>query len=393
MKIAIFSDSVLPVINGVSISVDALVQALREYGHSVHIFGPSVGRKLDHDPNVVRFASLPLPNAKDVWIAYPPYLKTLRKFRRHQFDLIHTHTCGPIGFIGLRWAQSHEIPIVSTYHTLYDRYAHYFGMLPRRYVRFKIAKHTNFYYNSVQAVITPSEASEKWLRRHSIDRPITVIPTGIKAPIHYSREDVREQLGISPQFKVCLFVGRIAQEKNMGTLLKAFSLASQSDQELRLLVVGDGPYRERCIDMVLELNLGDRVTFTGFIDPALVGKYYTAADYFVFASQTETQGLVVNEALAHGLPTILVEGGGASAMIQHNENGLISNNTPESLSKNLLRAVTSESLSAKLSEGARATARKNGQAAMAQNVLNVYQSVLELNGSNPSPTLRIKTSV
>lgn len=377
MRIALFSDSILPVINGVSISVDALVQALREQGHSVHIFGPSAGARQDEDPNFIRFPSFRLPNARDVWIARPPFLSTLREFRRHEFDVIHTHTCGPIGFIGLRWAQSHEIPIVSTYHTLYDRYAHYFWFLPRRYVRFKIAKHTHFYYNSVDAVITPSEASERWLRRHSIQKPITVIPTGIKSPTVLPRESVRDQLGISPQFKVCLFVGRIAQEKNMGTLLQAFKLASDQDPDLRLWVVGDGPYRPDCIETVRLLSLGDKVKFTGFVDPSSIGKYYSAADYFLFASQTETQGLVVNEALAYGLPTILVEGGGASAMIENFENGLICSNSAESLGGNLMKVVESESLCAKLSEGARLTARKNGQQSMAQNVATVYESVVK----------------
>lgn len=380
MKIAIFSDSILPVINGVSISVDALVQALRDLGHSVHIFGPSAGAKQDEDPNFVRFPSFRLPNARDVWIARPPFLSTLREFRKHEFDVIHTHTCGPIGFIGLRWAQSHEIPIVSTYHTLYDRYAHYFWFLPRRYVRFKIAKHTNFYYNAVDAIITPSEASERWLKRHSIESPITVIPTGIKSPNPKPREKVRDELGISPQSKVCLFVGRIAQEKNMGTLLQAFKLASDCDPDLRLWIVGDGPYRPDCMEMVRLLRLGDKVKFTGFVNPAQIGNYYSAADFFLFASQTETQGLVVNEALAYGLPTILVEGGGASAMIENFENGLICANTPESLSENLLKVLTSESLCAKLAENARHSARRNGQEAMAQSVVQVYESVLQRTG-------------
>ena len=376
MKIAIFSDSVSPIINGVSVSIDQLVQELRDLGHSVYIFGPYVDQSAESDPNVYRFRSLRLPWSKGVPVAFPPYLRTLRLFRRHKFDVIHTHTIGTISFVGLRWAQSHEIPIVATYHTLYDRYTHYFPVLPKRYVRFKIAKHTNYVFNRVDQIITPSEVAKRWLLRHSIERPITVIPTRIRPAKVNNRSEVRQKFGIAPHQKVMLFVGRLAEEKNMETLLRACSEAMSQNQDLRLWIVGDGPYSNVCHATARRLGIGDKVKFVGFVPRDEVDNYYAMADFFVFASVTETQGLVVQEAMAYGLPPAMVEGGGASVGVIHGKNGLLTGNNPQQLASAMLRLATDDDLYFKLSEEAKRTARDCIQTSMAEQVLQVYQAAI-----------------
>lgn len=380
MRIAVFSDSVLPAINGVSISVASLVGGLRDAGHSVRVFAPRYGFQVDEDPYMYRFPSFRLPGTKDVNIAYPPYLPLLRRFRRYEFDVVHTHTCGTLGFVGLRWAQSHELPIVSTYHTLYDRYAHYFKVLPRRYIRFKIAKHTNYYYNRVDQVITPSDASRRWLQRHAVTTPITVIPTGTRAASLIDRSEARARLGIAPQLKICLFVGRLAEEKNMDTLLHAFALAAAQEPELRLWIVGDGPYREDCVRLTRRLHLGDKVKYAGFVPPADVDLYYSAADFFFFASITETQGLVVNEAMCHGLPCVLVDGGGAGSFVESGVNGILTLNTAASLAENLIQVVRDNELCAKLGANARKSVRETGTDEMVKRVVRVYEAAIGREG-------------
>src|SRR6476619_6417269 len=208
LRIAVFSDSFLPILNGVSVSIDALVSELRNRGHTEHVYTASSPFYKDPDPNTFRFPAIEVPIWKQYPLAYPPFYGMLRKFRRSSYDLIHTHTPFTIGFVGLRWAESHGLPIISTYHTLYDRYAHYIRFFPRRYIRFKIAKHTNFYYNSVDHVITPSEASMKWLSRHSVSTDITVIPTAAPSGRMMDRAEVRRSLEIAPDQKVLLYVGR-----------------------------------------------------------------------------------------------------------------------------------------------------------------------------------------
>ncbi|MHB8635619.1 MAG: glycosyltransferase [Fimbriimonadaceae bacterium] len=382
MRIALFSDSVLPVLNGVSVSIDSLVSELRNKGHSVHIFAPQFPGLEEPDPNTYRFRSVEMPFGKGFPLAYPPYIRMLRKFRRHEFDVIHTHTIGILGFLGLRWAESHDLPIVATYHTLYDRYAHYVPYLPRRYARFKIAKHTNFYYNSVDHVITPSEASLRWLRRHSVTRPATVIPTGCKPPGFFDRSETRLRLGITPDQRILLFVGRLAIEKNMETLFEAAAMVMASDSAVRLWIVGDGPYRVACHALARRISIGDRVKFVGFVPHNEVDAFYAAADLFVFASVTETQGLVVQEAMTYGLPPVLVDGGGAGAGVEHGISGLLVRNDPGAFASAINAVLSDDALLARLSTHAARSVRGGGPSATADRVVEVYASVLRAQGGS-----------
>ncbi|MFY9233568.1 MAG: glycosyltransferase family 4 protein [Fimbriimonadaceae bacterium] len=376
LRIAIFSDSCLPILNGVSVSIDALVQELRNRGHSVHIFTTSFPGHQDTDPNTYRFWALHTPWTGAYPMSLPPFIGTLRKFRRHEFDIIHTHTPFTVGFCGLRWAESHGIPIVSTYHTLYDRYAHYIPYFPRRYIRFKIAKHTNFYYSRVNHVIVPSVAAFRWLRRHSVETPISVIPTGAPRRQLADRGEMRQMLGIPPDQRVMLYVGRIAREKNLSSLFEMAAIVCRADPSVRLWLVGDGPYRAACAEMARKLGIGDRVRFVGFVPRAEVDHYYAAADLFVFSSITETQGLVIQEAMAYGLPAVAVAGGGASASVRDGETGFVVKNDSLQFADAVLRVLGDEELYARLSEAASRAVREHGTAEMCEQVLDVYRQVL-----------------
>ncbi|MER3496756.1 MAG: hypothetical protein C4320_08325 [Armatimonadota bacterium] len=170
LQIALFSDSALPIINGVSTSIATLTDDLRELGHSVTLFAPRYHKKTDADPNTYRFPSFESPFNRGYPCARWPYYPMLKHFRNKGFDIVHLHTPFVLGMVGLRWAESFEIPVVATYHTLYDRYAHYIPVFPRRYVRFRLAKHTNFVYNSVSHVVVPTDAALRWLRRSAASR-------------------------------------------------------------------------------------------------------------------------------------------------------------------------------------------------------------------------------
>lgn len=379
LRIAVFTDSYFPILNGVSVSVHALITGLRDRGHSVHLFTAAAPNYKDDDPNIHRFRSLETPFAKGYPLAIPPFYRTLLTFRKYKFDLIHTHTPFTIGFVGMRWAESHELPLVSTYHTLYDRYSHYVRYLPRRYVRFRIAKHTNFYYNKVAEILTPSETAKKWLERHSVMRPITVVPTGVPRGPLINRAEARLELGIPPEQRILLYVGRLAREKNLDTLFEAAAHLFRSDRSLRLWLVGDGPFREECRTMARSFGIGDRVRFVGFVPRDEVNRYYAAADLFVFPSMTETQGLVVLEAMNYGLPAIAVGGGGASENVESGINGFVVKNDPDEFAQACTQTLEDDSLYSRLSEGALRTARAQGPDQMVESVLGVYDRVLKRN--------------
>lgn len=376
LRIAIFSDSVLPVLNGVSISVDALVQELRNRGHSVHIFAPTYYQLRETDPNTHRFRSIETPWSKGYPIAYPPYWRMLHTFRKYEFDIIHTHTPWVVGFVGMRWAESHGIPLVTTYHTLYDRYAHYMSMFPRRYIRFRIAKHTHFYYNSAEHVITPSDSSARWLQRHGVTKPIHVIPTGSPRPQMLDRAECRNRLGIPPDQKILLYVGRLAKEKNLFVLFDALKKILQFEPNARLWLVGDGPFREDLLRYAAQIGIGDSIKFAGFVPRDQVDHYYAAADLFTFASITETQGLVVQEAMQYGLPTVAVHGGGASESIIDRENGLIVKNDSDLLGDAILECLKDEELLFQIQQGVKKTAREGSIEIMVDKILAVYYEAL-----------------
>lgn len=385
LRIAVFSDSARPILNGVSVSIASLIDELRDRGHSVHLFTAAYYGYRDPDPNTHRFTSFPTPWAKGYPLATPPFYPMLRQFRRQTFDLVHTHTPWTIGFVGLRWAESHGLPVVTTYHTQYDKYTHYVPLLPKRYVRYRIAKHTHYYYNRADQVIVPSEAARRWLQRHSVHRPITIVPTGTPPPRLLDRAETRARLGLRPEAKVMLYVGRIAREKNMAVLLESVAAAMAQDPRVVFWLVGDGPYREACVQQVRELGIGDRVRFVGFVPREDVDQFYAVADLFVFASMTETQGLVVAEAMSYGLPAVVVQGGGAGAPIRDGENGYLVRNDPGVLALQAVRILQDDQLHARLSEGARRTPREYTAADMTDRVLEIYRAAL---GMQPRPVVR-----
>jgi len=379
LRIAMFSDSALPILNGVSVSVDALIQELRNQGHSVHLFAPRIFRHRDEDPNTFRFRAVCTPWAPSYPLAYPPFYRQLLRFRRHTYDVIHTHTPFAMGMVGLRWAESHEIPIVATYHTLYDRYAHYLRWFPKRYARFRIAKHTNFYYNHVDHVITPSEAAYKWLRRHSVDTPASVIPTGIRTQQPCNRAEIRQELGIAPEQRVMLYAGRLAYEKNLTVLFEMAQRVMAGRDSVRLLMVGEGPFREEATRLVRSHGIGDRVRFAGLVPKSEIDRYYAASDIFVFSSITETQGLVVQEALSHGLPAVAIAGGGASASIVSGQNGFVVKNDAPAFAEAVGRALDCEELYESMSNEARRSVRHLGVPRMAESVLKTYEHAMRRN--------------
>lgn len=382
LSVAFFSDSALPVLNGVSVSIQSLIAELRNAGHSVTLFASGRSSELDDFANTHRFRALQGSWNGNYPIALPPFLAMLRTFRKSHFDLIHTHTPFVVGFVGLRWAESHDIPIVSTYHTLYDRYAHYVPFVPRRYVRFKIAKHTNFYYSRVRHVVTPSEAAAKWLRRHAVETPISVIPTGTPPKGFFERAEMRHRFGIPADQKVLLYVGRVAKEKNLPVLFEMTAKVMARDPSVRLWLVGDGPFRGECHEIVRALRIGDRVRFVGFVDRQKVDQYYAAADLFVFSSITETQGLVVQEAMAYGLPAVVVAGGGAGASLEPGVNGELVKNDADEFADAVLAILRDRDLYELLSAGASRSVRQFTTAAMADKMVQLYRDVL--GGRSPS---------
>ena len=307
MRIALFTDSYLPTVDGVVTSVLSTRRQLEAHGHEVVVFAPEDPRRRGaHETGTVYV------RAKE-FRHYPGY--RLAMFPGHEVDLIkdlgidlvHIHGVGFVGIKGLWASWQAKIPRVSTFHTMiHDTLAFYspFGLnlhLLERGLRFYL----KIFLRKTQGIVVPSRAILEEIRDLSPTARIAdVIPTGVD-PDRFrpdiSGQGIRTKWGLNGH-DVVLHVGRVAPEKNLTTLIHAFPRILQSNPDTKLMIVGTGPYMEKYYDLVARLRLSGDVIFTGFVPDADLPRYYAAADAFAIASKFETQGLVVLEALASGTP-------------------------------------------------------------------------------------------
>ncbi|MFD1673018.1 glycosyltransferase family 4 protein [Agrilactobacillus yilanensis] len=307
MNIGLFTDTYFPQISGVATSIKTLKDTLEEKGHSVYIFtttDPKVAKD-DAEPNVFRFASVPFVSFTERRIAIRGLFQALEVAKELDLDIVHTQTEFSMGMIGKFVAKNLKIPCIHTYHTMYEDYLHYVfnGKLLRAT---HVKQFTRLFLTHYSAVVAPSDRVLQTLQRYEIKTPIRVIPTGIdlKRFEHPVTENIREIYNIGSRH-LMLSLSRLGQEKRLDIVIKAMPQIIEHCPDAFLLIVGDGPAKEDLETLVEKLNLQDYVAFAGEIDHDRVGNFYHAADLFISASDSETQGLTFDEALAAGIKCVV----------------------------------------------------------------------------------------
>ncbi len=379
MKIAIFSESYEPVVNGVTVSILMLTRELKKLGHEIFVFAPGIKGHVDEENTTFRFPSIRPPQAKDYPLAVPYMPRLIRRLKRLDVDLIHTHTPFILGRLGLHASRRIGVPLVTTNHTQYIQYAHYFPLAPRAVTRKVIKGYMRWYYNQAASVVVPSSPIEEMLREYGVVTPIHVIPTGIALDVtegRSARPSVRAKLGIPQDAFTLLYVGRLAREKNLEMLIRAFKRVAKKHKDARLMLVGEGPYESECREMVAKQGLGKQVVFVGPVLMTDVAKYYLAADLFVFASDSDTQGLVLWEALQAGLPCVAVRAGGAPEMLVDGEDSLLAANCPDDFAAKVDQLMCDPAMMSRCSENAVRNGARFHPREMASRMLEVYESVL-----------------
>lgn len=388
MKIAIFSECYQPVQNGVSTSVSTLVDELRLRRHHVFVIAPHFSAHRDSEPFIVRVPSYQTRFNPDYPLAFPWFPRVRRKFSRVAPDIIHSHSPFAVGLLAAHLAQDDGLPLVSTYHTLYNHYAHYLFFLPDAAIQAFLKWWIPDYYNRCAGVIVPSRVAEDSLRKYGVTAPITVVPTGVPIPApecvdEAARRLARDRWNIPHDVPLLLYVGRIAREKNPELVMCAFSLVADEFRDARLLVVGGGPYLDECRERAGHLRNGDRILFAGPTPHEELTPVYAAADLFVFGSSTETQGLVIAEARAAGTPSVVVTGGGASETVRNGEDGLVVEPELGPFAEAMRSLLGDRATLARFSEACRRNALQFTPGAMAERVLGVYERALR--GAPRSP--------
>ena len=305
MRIGFFTDTYTPQINGVVSSIRLFADALERQGHEVYIFAPTPRQPTD-GPRVVRIPSVPFVFQPEMRLASLYSQQAYRLARRANLDIVHSHDPFAVGLFGLAVAKRFRLPYVHTYHTLYPEYVHY--VWETRFTRAMAERLSREFCDQCDLVLAPSTKIERALNAWGVTAPVEILPTGVDAarfanPDMEAAANLRRRFAIPETDRLLTFVGRVGLEKNIDLLVEA--IARVKTPGARLLIVGNGPYRAELDAHIASLGVADRVTFTGYLQGDDVAAAYAASDAFFFASLSETQGLVVAEAMASGLPTIL----------------------------------------------------------------------------------------
>lgn len=314
MKIGLFTDTYFPQVSGVATSIKTLREELIRNGHEVYIFTTTDPQAPHSEPEkgIYRFKSVPFVSFTDRRIAVTGWMKVLRLAKQLQLDVVHNQTEFSLGMMGKMVAKELGIPCLHTYHTMYEDYLHYIAngrvLKPE-----DVARLVRLCMKNVDGVIAPSEQVLDTLLGYGVDAPIKIIPTGVDLT-HYQqpeapekRLEYRVRYGFTAETPVLLSLSRLAYEKNIKALIESLPDILVAVPDAQLLIVGDGPARATLERQVREMQLGDHVTFTGEIPNDEVRHFYRMADVLVSASDTETQGLTYDEALASDLPLVVMK--------------------------------------------------------------------------------------
>jgi len=351
MRIAIFTDSFFPKIDGIAVSVQNFCEKLEERGHKFVICCPRYGEDdselLGRNIRIERFKSVALPSYPEMRIIVPGRKRLHKVIKDFKPDLIHIQTPGFMGQYGVTAGKLYSVPVLGTYHTMMSEvgmYVNPFRLLKldkllsrfrrKKKIASKLAKLTrkkpaslggkllyklaNRLYERCQVIISPSDLIKKELIGQEIKAPVTVISNGIDLKLF--RGERRHFPRTNPRI---LHVGRIAPEKNTEEVIRAFTLIKREIPDALLTVVGDGPVLIDLKREASELGIADSVTFTGYKSRTELPQVYADHDLFITASAMETQGLVALEAVATGLPAVGVDAYALPELIQHGRNGLI----------------------------------------------------------------------
>lgn len=380
MNIGVFADSYKPYTSGVVTSICTFREELERKGHRVYIFAPQYPEYKDDDPFVHRFISVPAPGNPDYTLAIPVSPRIYALTKKLDLDIVHVHSPFILGRYGAKVARRYDLPLVFTYHTMYDQYVHYVPVA-RELARDVTIRYSRHFCNQCDLVIAPSHEVKEMIKQHNIKTEVEVIPTGVPLRKFQQGDDtwLRRTYNIPADHLVCIFVGRLTKEKNIDFLLKAFSSIKKSFPDVHLVIVATGPLEDELkkLTVHLGLRLDEDVIFTGFLSEENLVNAYRGADLFTFASVTETQGIVLIEAMAAGLPVVAIRAGGVPDMVDDGIDGLLAKNEEDDFVEKVCRVLGDRDLRSRLTEGAKAKAYRMSAEGTADRLELKYRQLVD----------------
>lgn len=379
MKLLMLSDVYFPRVNGVSTSIASFRGALERQGHRVTLICPDYPVGQVDEPGVRRIASRGIPgDPEDRLMRYRRVLALAEPLAQEGFDLIHVHTPFVAHYAGLALGRRLGIPVVASYHTLFEEYLHhYVRWLPRAWLRFAARRLSVRQCRQLRALVVPSRAMAEALADYGVTTPLTVIPTGLALEPFTQAGlpgDFRARHGLPQRARLLLFVGRTAHEKNIGFLITMLPRVLATHPETHLVITGEGPARESLARQAEALGVARAVHFLGYLGRhGPLQAAYRAADAFVFASRTETQGLVLLEALALGTPVVSTAVMGTREVLVEGEGCLIAEENIEDFAAKVNRLLADPRLAGELSRRGQTQARHWHEDAKAAELAAFYR--------------------
>jgi len=328
MRIAYFTDTYLPNVDGVVTSIVNTRSRLQEKGHEVFVFTPGsdADKKLNTDPRVFFFRSVALPQYPQYKLALFPYIGAVQSARKVRPDLIHSHAITSMGLAARSTAWQLKVPIVGTFHTMITDGTQY--LTKNEWVKRNASKvlwrGISLFYRGFDVVCAPSHATAELLRHHGVQH-VRVLPNGVDTARYHAGLDravVRKLLGISPDESVVIVAGRLGYEKNVDVVIKAAKSVLKK-RKVRFIVTGDGPARGFYEQLAVSQGVRKSFEFEGFVNSKALPHYYAAADLLVSASAFETQGLSVLEAMACGTPAVVADALALPEAVEDGKSGLL----------------------------------------------------------------------
>ncbi|MFA6311142.1 MAG: glycosyltransferase [Sterolibacterium sp.] len=394
MNILMISDVYFPRINGVSTSIQTFRDTLGSEGIQVTLVAPDYP-EASGPADVIRIPSRKVPlDPEDRLMRRGDLARLPQMLTGRHFDLVHVQTPFVAHYAGLKLARARGIPCLTTYHTHFEEYFHhYLPLLPRPLARWLTRRLARSQCNALDAIVVPSQAMHDKLHAYGVTTPLHVLPTGIPME-KFSGGDgpgFRHRHGIADDESVALYVGRVALEKNLGFLLEATASALRQTpalcSKLRLVIAGAGPALAGLQRQAKALGIAERVIFVGYLDRSReLPDCYAAADLFAFPSKTETQGLVLLEAMAMGLPAFGIPAMGAAEILGPQRGAVCAPDTAAEFGAMMVELLADQRRLAELSVAARLFAGEWAAPERARQLASLYRSLRNSANSNRQTT-------
>ena len=377
MRIGMMADAYKPKVSGVTSYIELSKRWLEKAGHEVFVFTFGEPDYHDDEANIIRSPGVPLVDTG--FYLSLRYNRTARQLL-YTMDILHVHHPFISGSLALTYAIPRNIPIIFTNHSRYDLLTNaYLPILPDSFGETAMRAYLPPFCQACDLVVAPSASMRTILQEFGVDVPVEVIPNGVEleAILTCSSLVNRQEFGFSHQDVVLTYVGRLAPEKNLPLLLRAFRGVASAYDHARLLLVGDGPEKDNLLDSAANMGIADKVHFTGMVPHPEVPCYMTTADAFVISSTSETFGISVVEAMAAGLPVLGIDSPGIRDIIVDGKTGFLAADDLASFTAKMARLVSEHELRHQMSVAAFNASQAYDIRTITQSLIQQYQNLID----------------